>query len=639
MARLRISKNSFSGGEISPFLLGRGDLKAYENGMGRLRNVVLYPTGGVRRRAGLRHIDTALGKARLVSFEFNVLQVYLLVFTDQKMTVYRDGIKQVTIDTPWTEAHLPLLVWTQSTDTLLVVHPDVAPQKITRTGHESWTLAPWSFYEDSDTDRLMQPHYKFAEGAVTMQASATSGAVTLTASADVFVADHVGTRLRLAMREVEITAVTSPTSASATVKDKRGLVNTTATKDWEEQAFSPVHGWPVSVVFHQDRLVIGGTRDLPNRLWLSKSADLFNFDLGEGLDDEAIEFALLSDQVNAVRGLFSSRHLQVFTSGAEWMVTGDPLTPETIQLNRQTRIGVPIDRYIPPRNVDGATLFVSRNGQDLREFLYADVEQAYQSNDLAMLSKHVMQHPLDQDYDSARRLFYIVMGDGSLAALSVFRAEKISAWTVQETQGAFHSIALVGDDAYVVVERQGTYFIERFDDDLTCDAALTGQDDDGTVTWSGLDHLAGQTVKVVVEGAVMGDQTVSEAGQVTVPVSGTSAEIGLGFSHRVEPLPPSPQVTGNAAQGGRIRLVSLTLRLKDTQALHIDVGRGDHEVPFKRLGGEAVLDSAPPLFSGDITVRALGWRREGTEPLWRIEQETPLPFSLLSVVEEMSANA
>src|SRR5690606_22363848 len=103
-------------------------------------------------------------------------------------------------------------------------------------------------------------------------------------------------------------------------------------------AFSSVRGYPITVAFHQDRLVIG-SRDLPNRLWFSQSGDLFNFNLGAGEDDEAIEFAILSDQVNAIRGIFSGRHLQVFTSGAEWMVTGDPLTPQTVQLKRQTRVG------------------------------------------------------------------------------------------------------------------------------------------------------------------------------------------------------------------------------------------------------------------------------------------------------------
>ena len=36
----------------------------------------------------------------------------------------------------------------------------------------------------------------------------------------------------------------------------------------------------------------------------------------KALDDQGIEFGLVSDQVNAIRGVFSGQHLQVFTSGA-----------------------------------------------------------------------------------------------------------------------------------------------------------------------------------------------------------------------------------------------------------------------------------------------------------------------------------
>jgi hypothetical protein len=52
MPRVRAQKSSFSAGEISPDLLGRGDLRAYENGVLKLRNTFIHPTGGVTRRHG-----------------------------------------------------------------------------------------------------------------------------------------------------------------------------------------------------------------------------------------------------------------------------------------------------------------------------------------------------------------------------------------------------------------------------------------------------------------------------------------------------------------------------------------------------------------------------------------------------------
>ena len=71
MTRIRSLKTTFTGGEIGPSLLGRGDLRGYENGARRLRNVVVAATGGVSRRPGLRHVRQAEGPGRLVAFEFN----------------------------------------------------------------------------------------------------------------------------------------------------------------------------------------------------------------------------------------------------------------------------------------------------------------------------------------------------------------------------------------------------------------------------------------------------------------------------------------------------------------------------------------------------------------------------------------
>ena len=633
MARLRTLKTNFTAGEISADLLGRSDLVAYENGAARLRNLFIAPTGGVGRRAGLAYVDTARGPGRLVAFEFNTEQVYLLAFSDAVLDIYAERGFVATVDTPWSAAQLGQIVWTQSADTLLVCHPEVAPRRITRTGAESWTVEAWDFFADGDS--IKQPYHKFARDEVTLTPSGTSGSVTLTASADLFQAGHVGTRLRLAAKEVEVTAVADATHATATVKQT--LSGTEATRDWEEQAFSAVRGWPVSVVFHQDRLVIGGSRDLPNRLWMSRSADLFNFDLGEGEDDEAIEFAILSDQVNAIRACFSGRHLQVLTSGAEWMVTGDPLTPTSIQLKRQTRVGSPVDRTVPPRDVDGATLFVSRNGRELREFLFADVEQAYQATDLATLSRHLVDRPVDQDYDQARRLLHVAMTDGSLATLTVYRAEKVAAWTRQQTDGAFRSVAVVGEEVYLLVERGADWFIEVFDPDFRTDCAVRLTAETPATDWDGLDHLDGRTVQVVADGIIRDDRMVT-AGAIALDQPAAGIEVGLPFTHEIEPLPVAALGPLGVAQGVPVRLVQATFRLAATSALRVDTGAGFRDLPFKQLGPSGVLDAPIQPFTGDKTVRALGWSRGGTAPLWRIAQDTPLPCTLLSVMTEIAAS-
>jgi len=631
MTRIREIKTTFTAGEVSRELLGRGDLRAYENGALALRNVFINPTGGVTRRAGLGYLDTAPGNGKLIAFEFNSEQTSLLVITDGQIDVYTGGVKEATIPSPWTAAQIDQIAWTQSADTLLLTHPDVLPKRLVRNSNASWSLTDWIFFTDANI--VNQPYFKFAASDVTLTPSGTTGSITLTASANVFALEHEGARLRVAGKEVEITDYDSPTVVTVTTIED--LPDTDPTIDWFEQAFSPVRGYPVTVAFHQDRLVIGGSRDLPNRLWFSKSGDLFNFDLGEGLDDESIEFSILSDQVNAIRGIFSGRHLQVFTSGAEWQVTGDPLTPSSVQIRRQTRIGSRIDRYVPPTNVDGATLFIARNKQEVQEFLYTDLEQAYKSSDLALLSRDVVTDPIDMDYDSKRRLLFIVRSDGQFAALTVFRAEAVSAWTLHNTSGNVKSVAVVGDDVFMLVERGGAYLVEQLEDDLNLDSALTGEVGNPATIWSGLDHLEGETVSIVADGEVRQDQTVT-GGQITLNEAASTIEIGLPYTHIIEPLPPSE--LGAAGGGRRIRLIEGIFRLQDTQALRLDVGRGLSDITLKEIGQNLTLNAPPEKVSGDIRVRALGWQADGTQPLWRIEQDTPLAFTLLSVTTELKVN-
>ncbi len=624
MPAIKRTKTSFTAGELAPELLGRADLRAFENGARRLRNVVIQPTGGITRRPGLRHVTMLPGAARLLPFEFNTEQTYLMVLTAGKLAVYAADLKIAELIAPWTETMLPQIGFTQNADTLLLTHPDMRPQKIQRS-NTGWSITPWVFTQDA--------FFRFAAADITLTPSALNGTITISASAPIFAVEHIGVRLRIAGKRVLVSAVNSPSTVIASVEQP--LASTLATKDWDEAAFSPARGWPITCCFHQDRLVIGGSRDLPNRLWLSRTGDLFNFDTGTGLDDEAISFGLLSDQVNAIRGVFSGQHLQLFTSGAEWMVTGDPLTPGNIQINRQTRVGSPVDRLIPPVDVDGSTIFVSRGGKGVYEFAYTQVQQAYQANDLAILAHHLVRSPRGMAYDQRARLLHLVMEDGALATLTLYRAEQVTAWTRQETSGAFRAIAEVEGIVWCVVERASGFALERFEEGLMQDAALTGTSITPKSIWTGLPHLNGREVAILADGAVR-PKAIVAGGAVSLGIPATKVAIGLPFTHEIEPL-PADLITPNGSAMGPSRLVAITFRLLETPAMMVDLGQGPQPLSLRRFNLDH-FDAPPTPFTGDATLRGLGWRRDRLAPLWRITGDAPLPLSLLSVTTDIRMN-
>ena len=59
MPKSKFMQSSFVSGELSPLLKGRVDLDQYYQGMETAENVLIVPQGGLKRRAGTQHVDTA----------------------------------------------------------------------------------------------------------------------------------------------------------------------------------------------------------------------------------------------------------------------------------------------------------------------------------------------------------------------------------------------------------------------------------------------------------------------------------------------------------------------------------------------------------------------------------------------------
>lgn len=187
---------SFTGGELAPELYGRVDLARYQTSLRTLRNMISRHYGGVTNRPGFQYINevkTSAKKTRLVPFQFSTVQTYVLEFGDQYIRFYKDGGRiesppgtPVEIASPYLEADLFNLKFTQSADVLTITHNGYAPRQLTRTSHTAWTLTLFAFqngpFQDINTVTT-----------TTVTASAATGSgITLTASASIFAAAQVG---------------------------------------------------------------------------------------------------------------------------------------------------------------------------------------------------------------------------------------------------------------------------------------------------------------------------------------------------------------------------------------------------------------------------------------------------------------
>lgn len=142
-------QRSFTAGEISPSLQSRADLAKYTTGLSRCENFIVRSQGGIYSRPGMRFIgevSDSSKRTRLIPFQFNTNETYILVFEHLKVSFIRNGAfimkagSRYEVVTPYTEAQLQRLGYTQSADVMTIVHHDHDPANLSRMADDDWTL-------------------------------------------------------------------------------------------------------------------------------------------------------------------------------------------------------------------------------------------------------------------------------------------------------------------------------------------------------------------------------------------------------------------------------------------------------------------------------------------------------------------
>ena len=220
MAKITAAKQNFTSGEITPRLSGRTDLGRYDNAAQTIENFLVQPHGGLGRRPGtqfIREVKTSSAQTRLIPFQFNVEQAYILEFGNTYFRVYKDGGivvssgSPVEFTTPYTTAQLDEIKFAQTADVMYIAHPSHAPRKLTRTSHTAWTINEVVLQRGAMLDQNLT--------TTTLTANGRTGSVTITASASLFASTDVGRLVKLHKGFAKITAFTNATTVTATVQE------------------------------------------------------------------------------------------------------------------------------------------------------------------------------------------------------------------------------------------------------------------------------------------------------------------------------------------------------------------------------------------------------------------------------------
>jgi hypothetical protein len=711
-------QQSFNAGELSKLMAGRSDVAKYKNALEVCYNAFPLIQGGWKNRSGTYHVEevkTSSKKTRAVRFEFSTTQAYIIEFGDLYCRFYKDhgqiavsgvaayngatnyvigdlvssvGVNYYCIaatvgnappnatywyaltgtvyeiPTPYAEADLFNLSFTQSADVLYIAHQGYAQRKLSRTAHTNWTLTAIDFLDG--------PYLPTNATATTLTLSGTSGSVTVTASAVTGINSNTGFQTTDVGRLIrwkdpagnwtwlEITARASTTSITALIRGPNASAGT-ATVNWRLGVWSDTTGYPGAVAFFEDRLFWGGPTSYPQRLDGSKSGDYENHAPsaadGTVAADNGVAFTLNASTVNVIRWMMDNeKGLLVGTVGGEWLVRpstqSEALSPTNISAKQSDGKG---SKRVQAIKAGRATLFVQRAGRKLRELAYVFEVDGFRAPDLTPLAEHITRGGLGElaYQQEPHSLVWGVRGDGVLVGLTYERDQEVVGWHRHEIGGSFGSGIAVVESIAVIPEPSGGYdelwlvvkrtidgatvrYIEYMTKDFEegddqedmffVDSGLTYSGAAATVI-SGLDHLEGETVSILADGAAHPTKVVS-GGSITLDREATKAHIGLGYVSDGKNMPWEAGAADGTAQGKIKRAHTCFFRLHNTIGLKYGSSFTDmDEISFRTSAHDT---AAPvPLFTGDKLVDWPGDYDVYGQICWR--QDKPMSATVLAV--------
>lgn len=462
---------------------------------------------------------------------------------------------------------------------------------------------------------------------------------------------------------VEITGYTSATVVTCTVvsrlPDQVVLVGNATTR-WAFGAWGSVPGYPSHVTFFKDRLVFARASD--RSIWLSVAADYENFrdrdDGGEVVADMAVTIGIDSEQANAIQYLATGDSLVVGTAAAEYLVKeltdAEPFGPGNVTVVQSSEYGC---RGVQPVRVGGSVVFVQRSGRKLREITYDALQDAHKAVDLSIFAPHLVpkgRYIRQMAFQKEpHNILWCVRDDGQLLGFTLNREQDVTGWHRHTIGGSgiVESIVTVPspdndrDDLWLVVRRTingGTKrYVERMvpeyesgdaqEDCFYLDSFLT-YDGAAATTISGLEHLEGETVTILADGATHPLRTVTN-GAITLARAASVVHVGFNYSAKLATMRLNAGAAEGTAQGRVKRIHRMTTRMMDT----LGGGTGPSETNVDEIlfrSASDPMDAPPPIFTGD-KVQAWPGDYERDAYVWYVNDD-PLPATIIAFMPELS---
>jgi hypothetical protein len=645
---------NFSRGELTPLLQSRIDLDHYKAGLKVMHNWIATRFGGMTRMPGTifyGEAKTAARTHRYLPFQFSRAQTYAIEaghlyfrFWNIFGRVENPPGTPVEVVTPYVEADLKYIQVRQSGDLVFIFCRGYWPRVLTRTSEIVWGLANYV--------PLDGPYLDINTTATTLDPSAASGSVTITASAITginggtgFAASDVGRVIRFLEAGGRwfwfvITAFTSTTVVTATFMgrddgDTAAMPGHAASANWRLGAWSAYDGYPTAVGLYEERLTSAGTTRQPTGVWGTVAQDT-------GLDDYSFQAPVVADDGFAVRLTGQLATVQWIADGKD-IILGTEGGLRVLGRNDESAAFGPTNMrqkpetavtaaYIPGFFIENVLVFLDVYRGVLYEALYANEAQGYVARELSALNEHLLGLGVTSIAYQVRphKIIWMTTDSGLLLAATYDRDQEVFGVSQCDLGGdglaewvmSLPGTTKDGDQVWLAVHRtlagvdmrtvevMSAFYREGYSEQLF---PIYGHcagfyDDAAANTLTGLAYAEGETYGVWADGVDLGDVTI-EDGELILPNDIEAEQIvwGLRYSSRACTLRLAEFGDGGPGLGRPSITGEVVVDVYQTPVLRVGAGELDSDdydagLDFWRWEGESEQD---PYGAAELLTRAV----------------------------------
>ena len=381
-------------------------------------------------------------------------------------------------------------------------------------------------------------------------------------------------------------------------------------------------GWPALSCYFENRLILARSKAEPQSMWGSKAFNTTTFCPGPD-DNEAFSWEMASEENGEITAIAGTKIIFVATRNRLMRaVTTDGITPTNFRLVEALGYGF---AKVKPVKLGTYIGFVRNQGNALIAVRYNDAYGNMEDADMTQVASHVSDAGIVQLTSAkAKELrLYALRGDGNVAIGTFLDQPALPSWTSMNTPGGtIESVAVMegfrGDQIWMSVKRtingQTRRYLERMipNNFLDCSVGI----DKVTITSeatgkrvSGLGHLEGQTITVMLAGSAYPDLTVT-SGSVLVPnttaVSYEPFLAGLPYKSKIVTHRVAQMLRDGTDQGRNKAIKSIGVRVKDTRHLLARTIVNEVEMkaePFVFKRTNTPMDSMRPAVSGNAEAK------------------------------------